>query len=122
MGSRKEFVKKINAAFAECNAEFIAKSVTDDIEWKIVGEKVISGRTDFENALERMKLGGPMKISLVDFISEKEKAVVEGIVEIKVEPGKIKKYAFCDIYVFEDADTNKFKELRTYISQIKKEK
>ncbi|MCG9972403.1 nuclear transport factor 2 family protein [Christiangramia crocea] len=122
MGSRKEFVKKINEAFAKCDTKFIADNVTDDIQWKIVGEKTISGRHAFENALGRMKLGGPMQITVVDFISGKDKTVVEGIVEIKIEPGKIKEYAFCDIYVFKDSDTTKFKELRTYISQIKKQK
>lgn len=119
MGSRKDFVKKINEAFARCDVEFIANSVTDDIVWKIVGDKTISGRSEFERELKRMKKGGLMEISLVDYINEKDKAVVEGIVEIKVEPGKQRRYAFCDIYVFQDANSNKFKELRTYISQIK---
>ncbi|TBW29174.1 nuclear transport factor 2 family protein [Gramella sp. KN1008] len=122
MANRKEFVKKINKAFASCNTEFISKSVTDEIEWIIVGEKTIAGREAFEDALERMKLGGPMQINLVDIITEEDKTVVEGIVEMEMEPGKVKKYAFCDIYIFQDTKSNKFKELRTYISAIKKKK
>ncbi|MCM8570136.1 nuclear transport factor 2 family protein [Gramella jeungdoensis] len=120
MGSRKDFIKKINEAFASCDIEFISGSVTDDIQWKIVGDKTIAGRSDFESELGRMKQGGPMEIKVVEFINEKEKTVVEGIVEIKIEPGKYKRYAFCDVYIFKDDNSNKVKELRTYISQIKK--
>jgi hypothetical protein len=120
MGQREKFLRKINEAFASFDTKFISKSVTDDIKWEIVGEKTISGRDAFEESLERMKLGGPLKIMISDIISSEDKAVVEGVVEMTVEPGKNKSYAFCDIYIFPGEENKKFKELRTYVSQIKK--
>lgn len=122
MSSRKEFLIKLNEAFANCDTPFISNSVTNNFEWRIIGEKKITGRAAFEEALERMKRGGPMKISLSNMVNEKEKAVVEGMVEMKIEPGDIRQYSFCDIYIFKDADSNKIKELRTYISGMKKKK
>ncbi|WP_158308618.1 nuclear transport factor 2 family protein [Christiangramia forsetii] len=122
MDGREELIRKLNNAFADCDTKFLSDNVTDDIQWKIIGEKTISGRKEFEKSLNRMKTGGPMDITVQDIISFKEKSVVEGIVEFMVEPGKKRKYAFCDIYTFSTTNENKIVELRTYIKQIKKYK
>lgn len=119
MEGREKLLFELNEAFANCNTKFLADSVTDDIRWIIVGEKTISGRTEFENSLDRMKQGGPMQITVSDMILHDEKSIVEGVVEFQVEPGKKRKYAFCDIYIF-SPKKNKVKELRTYVTQIKK--
>jgi ketosteroid isomerase-like protein len=120
MGDREKLLRKFNEAFAKCDTDFLAESVTDDIEWKIIGEKVISGKKEFEKSLARMKVGGPLEIIVNDIILAEERSVVEGIVQFKVEPGKVMKYAFCDVYIFSDSDENKFRELRTYVTNIKK--
>ncbi|MGA8852851.1 MAG: nuclear transport factor 2 family protein [Christiangramia sp.] len=120
MGEKEELLRKLNDAFANCNTQFLANSVTNDILWKIVGEKTISGKKEFEESLEKMRLGGPMKITIEDITISDEKSVVEGMVEFKIEPGKLRKYAFCDIYIFSETDERKFRELRTYVTQIKK--
>ncbi len=120
MKERDELIKKLNEAFANCDTDFLAKSVTDDVKWEIIGEKTISGRKDFEKSLDRMRHGGPTEIKVSEIINIKDKSVVEGIVEFYVEPGKKKKYAFCDVYIFSDSDSSKFKELRTYVTMLKK--
>ncbi|TRO66502.1 nuclear transport factor 2 family protein [Christiangramia sabulilitoris] len=122
MKDREELLKKLNEAFASCNTDFLTASVTDDVSWQIVGEKTISGKKNFEKSLDRMRLGGPVEIKVSQIIISDEKSVVEGIVEFQVEPGKKKKYAFCDIYVFAENDEQKFKELRTYVAHLKKKK
>ncbi len=122
MKEREKLLKKLNDAFANCDTEFLNKSVTDDIKWDIIGEKVISGRKDFEKSLDRMSHGGPTKINVHEIISIGDRSVVEGTVEFSVEPGKKKKYAFCDVYIFSKDDKNKFIELRTYVAQIKNKK
>lgn len=119
MEEREKLLRKLNNAFAECDVNFLADSVINEIQWEIVGEKTISGRREFEKALERMKVGGAMDIKVRNLLIHEEQAVVEGIVEFNVEPGKKRKYAFCDIYLFSESG-NKVKELRTYVTQIKK--
>jgi len=120
MEGRENLLKELNNAFASCDINFLSNSVTNDIQWIIVGEKTISGKKDFEKSLVKMSQGGPLNINVFEIITQKEKSVVEGIVEFMVEPGKKRKYAFCDVYIFSDTDKNKVKELRTYVTQIKK--
>ena len=119
MKERELLIKKLNDAFANCDTDFLANSVTDEVKWEIVGEKTISGRKEFEHSLEQMRHGGPTEIKVNEVISVKEKSIVEGTVEFSVEPGKKKKYAFCDIYIFSSSDGTKFKELRTYVANLK---
>ncbi|MBT8295385.1 MAG: nuclear transport factor 2 family protein [Gramella sp.] len=122
MKDREEHLKKLNKAFADCDTEFLSNSVTEDVVWNIIGEKTISGKKDFEKSLDRMRLGGPVKIIVGDLIIAKDKCVVEGIVEFFIEPGKKMKYAFCDVYIFSESQDHKFRELRTYVTHLKKKK
>lgn len=121
MEGRNELIKKFNEAFATCNTNFLVNSVTEDIRWEIVGEKMITGKKDFTKSLDRMSHGGPTEIKVKEIINVDDKSVVEGVVEFFVEPGKKKKYAFCDVYIFSETDDKKFKELRTYVSLLKTE-
>lgn len=120
MEEREKFLNELNNAFAACDIKFLMASVTDDIQWIIVGEKTISGKKDFEKSLKKMSKGGPMKITVREIINNSGKSVVEGVVEFVVEPGKKRKYAFCDVYIFSESNNKKVKELRTYVTQIKK--
>ncbi|MCX7749296.1 MAG: hypothetical protein N2645_20750 [Clostridia bacterium] len=52
---KKLFLKQFNIAFAEGNAAFIIESVSDDITWNIIGDKLIKGKNDFAQALDNMK-------------------------------------------------------------------
>lgn len=114
----KGFIERMNEAFASCDLDFLMENVTDDIEWNVVGENKVSGIDEFRETMERMKEMGPMNITVSEIILKKDRAVVEGIVQLK-KPGKRRKYAFCDIYVLKK-DTNKVKELRTYVTKIVK--
>lgn len=120
MKEREKLLKKFNDAFANCDVDFLANSVTDDVVWNIVGEKLINGKKEFKKSLDRMQHGGPTLILVKEIIIAEEKSVVEGIVEFWAEPGKKMKYAFCDVYIFSDDDATRFKELRTYVSHLKK--
>ena len=120
MEAREELLRQLNKAFAKWDIKFLADNVSDNFRWVIVGERTISGRKDFKNSLEQMKRGGPMMISVIDISTFQEKSLVEGTVEFMLEPGKKRKYSFCDVYVFSDSERNKVAELRTYVTQMKK--
>jgi hypothetical protein len=49
------FLTKITTAFAKGDSKFILGSVTDDIRWNIVGDKVIEGKDRFAEAMKQMK-------------------------------------------------------------------
>ncbi len=121
MENKRDFLDKMNIAFADCNTEFIAANVTEDIKWVIIGEKTISGIEDFKESLEKMSLGGPLEIVVKDMIITGHKALVEGVVKMKKGPNHKNKYAFCDVYIFDNGSDNMVKELRTYITRLKNE-
>ncbi len=120
MTKKEKYLREINKAFSESNIEFLVGCASQNIKWVVIGDRIISGREDFEYFLNRMKKAGPMEIEIKEIISKENKSIVEGIVKLKYEPGKKKTYAFCDVYVFEDDASYKIKELRTYITQLKK--
>lgn len=115
---KKGLIEQMNEAFASCDLDFLMENVTSDIEWEVVGENKISGLDEFRETLEKMKKNGPMNITVNEIIVEKNRAVVEGVVQLK-NPNRKRKYAFCDIYVFKK-NVNKVKGLRTYITKIVK--
>ncbi|MEX2513988.1 MAG: hypothetical protein WD398_13870 [Cyclobacteriaceae bacterium] len=39
-----EFLKKLNEAFARSDVDEILEAVTDNIQWTIVGDKIIHGK------------------------------------------------------------------------------
>jgi hypothetical protein len=49
------FVQELTIAFAKGDSNFILGNITDDIRWKMVGDKVIQGKSGFTEALEQMK-------------------------------------------------------------------
>ncbi len=115
---KKEFIEQINKAFASCDMDFLMESVTKDFQWKIAGEDPPKGIDKFKETLKKMKDNGPMSIDIHEIILDKNRAVVEGTVQLK-KPGKKRRYAFCDVYVLKE-DKEKVKELRTYITPIKR--
>lgn len=115
---RKDLIEKMNMAFASCDLEFLIDHVTEDIKWDIVGEDTLEGLDDFKEILEKMKAHGNMDITINEITMGENRAVVEGIVKLK-KPGKRRRYAFCDIYTFQK-EKSKVKELRTYITQMKR--
>lgn len=120
MTKKENYIREINKAFEDSNIEFLLSCVTEDIKWDVIGERIIYGTEDFQYFLHKMKKAGAMKIQIKEIISKGKKSVVEGIVELKHEPGKKKTYAFCDVYIFEENESDKINELRTYITQLKK--
>ncbi|WP_159039942.1 nuclear transport factor 2 family protein [Christiangramia fulva] len=115
---KKDLIEKMNEAFASCDLDFLVSNVTEDIKWDIVGEDKLSGLDEFREQLEKMKENGPMDITVNDIIIDDDRAVVEGIFQLK-EPGKRRRFAFCDVYVFKK-DKNKVRELRTYVTKMKR--
>lgn len=115
---RKDLIEKMNRAFANCDLDFLIDHVTDDIKWDIVGEDTMEGLSEFKDLLEKMKAHGSMDITINEITMGDSRAVVEGIVQLK-KPGKRRRYAFCDVYTFQK-EKSKVKELRTYITQIKR--
>jgi SnoaL-like protein len=108
------FLTKLTTAFAKGDSKFILGSVTDDIRWNIVGDKVIEGKDRFAEALKQMK--GDTAVALtIDHVTTHGKAgAVNGTTKLK----NGKTHAFCDVYEFNNAKGTGVKEITSYVIEI----
>lgn len=108
---KMEFLKEFNIAFAKRDVAFITDSVTDDINWNIIGDKKIEGKEMFTVELEKMKSEKVSELVLEQILSHGKEGAVNGI--MKMQDGK--NYAFSDFYVFQGAKGTKIKSMTSYV-------
>lgn len=111
---KMEFLKEFNIAFAKGDIGYITESVTDDIVWNIIGDKIIEGKEKFTSELEKMKSEKVSELILEQILSHGKEGAVNGI--MKMQDGK--KYAFSDLYVFQGAKGTKIKTMNSYVIMI----
>lgn len=113
---RQNLLKEFNIAFVEHNMDFILSCVSDEIIWDIVGDKKISGISDFKNELNNMNETTTLELKIEKIITHGKIAAVEGIMTI--QNGET--YKFCDTYIFEGfSKTAKIKSLTSFVIQVK---
>ncbi|MBT28564.1 MAG: DNA-binding protein [Thalassobius sp.] len=112
---KSTFLQELNIAFAEGNVAFISSSVTEDIVWNMIGDKMIQGKEDFVNALERMKATKTQELILKSIITHGKEGAANG--EMILENGE--KYAFCDVYEFSNAKGSVIKTITSYVIEVK---
>jgi ketosteroid isomerase-like protein len=122
MDPKEEFLRKVNKAFAEGDSDFLLNHVSDDFCWVIVGEKTVGGKTEFSEALERMKDLPPMNIHIQHVISHNNCAIIEGTVIGKNRIGQKKYFGFCDVFYLEGSDNYKIKKMTSYVVDVSKHK
>ncbi len=111
---KKEFLKQFNIAFAQGNVEFLIESVTDEIVWNVVGDRIIEGHTNFIKELEKMKSVKASEL-IIDQILSHGKGGATNVI-MKMQNGK--QYAFSDFYIFSGAKGTKIKTITSYVIQI----
>lgn len=122
METKEKFLREVNQAFSEGNTEFLLNRISDDFCWTIVGEKTISGKTEFTEAMDHMKDLPPMKISIDNIMMDGNTATVEGIVVGKNRNGQRKYFAFCDIFKLKGNDDLKISAMTSYVIDVSKHK
>lgn len=111
MSNREQFLHDLNKAFASNDVEHIKKCVTDNIQWTIVGEDTIKGKTNFAKALREMGDNILFDLQIDDIIIHENKGIVEGI--LSSHEGKM--YAFCDIYTFASSKEPIIEKMVSYV-------
>jgi uncharacterized protein len=105
--SNKEILQKVIDAFDANDIESIVKYMADDVEWHMLGDKIISGKDEVrkffaENANRRM-----LSSTKNHVIIEGDHAAVDGDVQCTGEDGKPVNLYYCDIYELENGKVNK---------------
>lgn len=117
----ENLLRRINEAFARNDREYILKHVTDDIVWEVVGyQDTIRGKEDFERVLKEMDGPREMELQISNIVIQPGSAAVDGVILVRNELKKDKKYAFCDIYKLKGEKSPKISEMISYVIDITK--
>jgi hypothetical protein len=108
------FVQELTIAFAKGDSKFILSKVTDDVRWNIVGDRVIEGKEDLAEALEKSKKKKVAQLNIRHIATHGKAGAVDGT--LKFKPGKNR--AFCDVYEFSNTKGNSVKEIISYVIEI----
>ncbi|MDT0677274.1 nuclear transport factor 2 family protein [Autumnicola musiva] len=120
MAGRNEFLRKFNEAFAEGNQKFILEQLSDEIIWNFLGDRTIEGKEDVRNFIEEMSCIETQSMEISNIITHGKTAAVDGKMTIKEESGKVKNFAFCDIYQFTGFKNAKIGKMTSYVIPLKR--
>lgn len=111
---KREFLKKLNIAFAKVDVTYLGNCVTESIRWKIIGDKTLEGKEEFLKELDTMKASIASELVLDKILTHGKEGAVNGI--IKMQDGK--EYAFSDFYEFNSGRDAKVKSITSYVIKI----
>lgn len=109
------FLKNLTIAFAKGDVKFILASVSDEISWNFVGDKIYQGKNEFNEYIKEMSKEKAAEIKIDRISTHGTAGAVNG--EVKLKNGNL--YGFCDVYQFSNAKGDKVKAITSYIIKIK---
>ena len=118
MRDKEKFLRDVNKAYSEGDEKFFMEHITDDICWKIVGERDISGKAEFKEVLDQMKEMPSVKINVENVTFNDTHGIVEGVMVSRNRLGQKKHFGFCDIYEFAEGDIPKISGITSYVIDI----
>ncbi len=107
----KEIVTKVDAAFGKGDIEGFLSFCAEDLEWTMVGEKIVKGKAAIRNWLASMNTEPP-KFTASKVIAEGDFVAAHGDMTMKDKDGKLIPFSYCDIYRFQN---DKIVELRSFV-------
>ncbi|MCG8453099.1 MAG: nuclear transport factor 2 family protein [Spirochaetales bacterium] len=112
---RLDFLKEFNQAFAEGNIHAVLQALSSDVEWHMVGEKLLQGKEEVRQELQSNAEFSPDKVKMYSFISHGKNGAANGKLFF---PGG-KEMEFCDIYEFSNETGTMLQSIRSYIVSIR---
>lgn len=121
MREQEEFIRKFNEAFAKNDQDFILDSMSDDIVWNFVGEKIMTGKDAVKEFMEPMKNMETLELEILQIISRGREAAANGRMKIKEPAGNTKRFGFADFYEFPGEKAAKISRMTSYVVAFKEE-
>lgn len=118
MEEKEKFLREVNKAYTDGNSGFLMDHITDDVCWEIVGEKYISGKSEFQEVLDQMKEMPSMEVQVDKIIINDQYGIAEGVVISRNRLGQKKQFGFCDIYKFSDGPKIRIRNIKSYVIDI----
>jgi uncharacterized protein len=114
----REIVEKVNAAFSENKPEVFLDHCSDNVEWTIVGDQTLTGKTGIREFMSSMGDAPPPKFTVDEIIASDNSAACYGDMTMADKSGKEADYSFCDVYRF---NNGKITSLRSFVVKHKTE-
>ena len=100
MSPRKRVVESYVDGFRAGDHAAILDCLTDDVRWEMPPYFELSGKTDFDGAIEHEATTGLPDIQLTRLIEEGDVVVAEGSVKAALTAGGQIDALFCDVFHF----------------------
>jgi hypothetical protein len=115
---KKLKLRDLNIAFIKGDIESLLGLMTDDIEWTMIGNKVVKGREEVRKFMSGMLEIKGTELIINNIIVHGRYGAADG--SMKFEDGST--IAFCDVYTFNKSDSSaKIKKMTSYGVELKKE-
>lgn len=114
-----EFLRKFNDAFIKPDIPFIVESLTDDVEWTMMGDRTFNGKAEVKAFFDQMDgCQELLESNIHSIITHGKSAAVNGDMKMK-ENGETRSYGFCDVYEFNGFKNPRIKKLTSYMVALK---
>lgn len=108
------FVQDLAIAFARNDTDFLLSKVSDDIRWRIVGQKEIEGKDEFADQIASQNSNDVAKITIHHVVTHGKAGSVNGTRQL--EDGSIEE--FCDVYEFTNATGKRVAGISSYVIMV----
>lgn len=109
------FAQNFVIALAAGDTSFVLSSITDDICWDIVGNRLVQGKDNFSRALKEFYKENPQELRIYHVTTHGKAGAVNGAAVL--EHGRT--VAFCDMLEFSNAKGDAIKAVTSYGIEIK---
>ncbi|OGU63184.1 MAG: hypothetical protein A2W30_05025 [Ignavibacteria bacterium RBG_16_36_9] len=116
MSENKKIVEKYMDGFNKSDHEQILSCLTEDVEWILPGVFHLSGKDEFDKAIENEAFVGRPAIAVTRMVEEENTVVAEGTVRVKKPDNGFVNMVFCDVFVMKNGLINK---LTSYLMEMK---
>jgi ketosteroid isomerase-like protein len=100
MTARKRVVEQYIEGFRRSDHEMILACLTDDVRWEMPPYFELSGKPEFDEAIENEAAPGKPDIQLTRLVEEGDVVVAEGAVQAALRAGGRIDALFCDVFQF----------------------
>ena len=109
--ARQVLLKDLTILFCSYNLEALSAHLAEDIQWKLVGDAPVQGKTSFLEALSRMQGNPAATLEIQNIIEQGQHGAIHGT--MTMSDGQT--FGFADFYEFSDG---KVQLLTSYVSQL----
>jgi ketosteroid isomerase-like protein len=100
--SHKEAVESYFEGFRRSDHDRILALLTDDVVWDLPGYRHLTGKAAFDQEIENDQFVGSPILRLDRLVEEGDVVVAIGDGEATLATGSVHRFAFCDVFIFED--------------------